>query len=152
MKDWELLPIGKNYIEEATEEMRTYLRDNIDILRETTDYNKITDFLTLHLLDSEKPVLGNSYIPVQVTSQSFATILFVRTLSGLGTLVSIDDVNRAYKFEYNNEIIVFPKEERKMGDMTQWGFLYKNKDDAKEFTTMLTLSFGHWTIKHIVDK
>ena len=152
MKDWELLPIGKDYIEEATEEMRIYLRDNINILKETTDYDKITDFLTLHLSDSERPILGNHYIPVQVTSQSFATILLVRTLSGLGTLVSIDDVNRAYKFEYNNEIIVFPKEERKMGDMTQWGLLYNNTADAKEFISMLTLSFGHWTIKTIVDK
>jgi len=146
MKSWEFLPI-RDHIEEGIEELRIYLRDRPNLLKETTDYDKITDFLNLHLSNSEKPIIGNPYIPVQVTSQSFAASLLIRTTEKTGILIKIDELNKACTFNYNGKIEKFPKGERKAEDITQWGLLYNNKADADQFLDMVHLSFGEWDIK-----
>ena len=153
IREWGLLPTGRDHIEEGLEEMRLYLRNHPSILKESSNYNVTKDFLDLHLANSEKPIIGHSYVPVQITTHSYANTLRLRTSDTVGTLIAIDEINRAYRFNYNNQIVTFPKEERKMGDMTQWGLLYNNTNDAKEFIAMLTLSFGDWDIKtQKVDK
>ena len=93
MRSYEFLPI-RDHIEESIEEMRCYLRDNPSILKETTGYEQITNFLNLHLGNSDKPIIGDSYVPVQITSQSFAASLLVRTSNNLGVLVSVDESNK----------------------------------------------------------
>lgn len=144
MNFWELLP-NIDCIAESTEEIRWWLRDHPTILKETSDYNRVTEFLDLHLSNSDKPVIGDTYYPVMITSQSFANSLLVVTGQS-GKLVKIDDINKAYTFVIGNITKTLPEGARKMGDITQWGILYYTSANATQFLSLLKLSFGDWQI------
>lgn len=146
MKSHELLNIT-DHIEESIEDIREYLADHPHLLLETEGHSRISTFLKFHLTHSEQAAIGEMYVPIQITSQSFAAALFIRHTQHLAKLIDIDSVNKAYLFEYNGKLEKFPSGERKMGDITQYCLLYGSISAAEELLSMIKLSFNDWDIK-----
>lgn len=142
----EFLPV-RDHIQEAVEEARIYLRDNPHILKETSNYTQVNNFLTQHISYSDDPIIGNVYMPVHIISYAFANALTVRTSEHMGVLVSISDDKRAYSLDINGKIENFPQGEVKAGDLTQYGLLYSDETDATHFLSALKLTFGEFDIR-----
>ena len=145
MKFWELLP-KTDCIEENIEETRMWLRDHPHVLTESAEHKRVVEFLKLHLSNSDLPTVGNEYYPVMILDQSFANMLSI-TAGKHGVLVKIDEQDKSYTFMFGDITKTIPEGERKSGDITQWGLLYRNNNDANYLISLIKLSFSDWHIK-----
>ena len=122
------------------EALREHLLSNPELYENRDDYQKIRDFLNLHV--TRQPKVGNSYVYASVQSTPAMNFFVLSCFEQPHRLVAIDQ--KYVRFDLNGTIKPFPEHGTLSGDALSQIYFFDSVQQFEKFFTLLNLKFSNY--------